>query len=64
MIRSKTRDENEPRIDIKTFARPITTLPGFGNPPDGFSYLRDLVKTDTKPWFDYKLPREGLLVMF
>ena len=56
MIRSKTRDENEPRIDIKTFAGPNTTLPGFGNPPDGFSYLRDLVKTDAKPWSARFLP--------
>ena len=48
MIRSKHQDENKPRIRIKMFARPNTTLSGIGNPPHEF-YMQDLMKTVATP---------------
>ena len=49
MIRLKKRDENNPNLKIKYSSGPNTTLPCFGNPAHGFSYLRDLVNTDATP---------------
>ena len=64
MIRSKQRDENEPRIKNEYFAEPNTTLPGFGNLPYGFLYLRDLVKTAGTHYFLFRKNTKELFHVF
>ena len=40
------------RIRIEIFSGPNTTLPCFGNPPHGFSYLRYPVNTERNSLYD------------
>ena len=49
LIRLKHRDESRPNMTIEIFAGPNTTRPCYGNPPHGFSHLRDLVNADATP---------------